>query len=1270
MKLPEGVITIDDPAYPLLRSEISYWAYATANGSAAGTTIVDIQLTTQPSYIGHLVKVLEGNAAGQVRRIVGPTTGGTVVVDKPFSDSAGAVVQIVTGNRFVILSTFLSEALYYGTSTSDGAADGSTLIDSGLSGYTADDQLIGHTVLILTSPTATLIGQQREIYDYDATTRTLAFSPVFTSQVPSGTTYVILPDRPSIAGGAGPAPEPEVEEVIWRLADFENFDVADPTADTERWSSEYQVGAADGLADIHTTTPSALYLNITAAALAAAQYGVRRLWPCYVRKLAALTDLTLKNLVTNVNEVMAGLAISRGVAWDANNYIFIYKAKSNTTERIRVTYNLAGAGAVTIDVLNTTQNALAFKIERVNTLWRCYYSLTQRPRHHWILAAEIEDPTNSLTDTTSIYLTVYNPEDALGQRISCDFHRWEYYETLGNLGDIIPLVNIKGGALAYLGYCPPGMAASNNTIVCPNLAGFGNDLFNTGYQMVVLKNANALANPPEMEMRDITDYVSATGTFTTEAFSANVEANDIVIVLHNSVAKNISTFGIADAGSGVGNIRDAARTEADDWWNGQQVIMLSGLARGQVRPIYDFVAATDDIMVSPNFDAAVAAGDVYAILTQYSDIVPRAADDVANLLTSQVVGRKDDTAIYAKDNVSSILRYLKGLTDATITAWGVADAGSGAGQIRDAARTEADDWWNGQTVLVLSGAAAGQKRPITDFVAATDDILVGPNFDAAVAAGDIYVILAHYNMIVPRAADDIANQLTSEVVGRKDDTAVFVADNVSSIIRYLKGLVGITVVASGDADAGSDADTLVDAARVEANDYWNGLTLLMLSGNNIGLARPIVDFDAATDSIEIRPAYPNAIVAGDDYVILAQYHQVVPAADSVENYQPRDVIGNKTDTIPAMDLAPGNDSLIRHLKAILERVGQTPADPDDSLLTNIGQRDDAATADDLSDVATTSIEAKLRRLLLRMSSDAFTANIQGAARTELDLMLSALATYLRAGGAAFGPTIQGAAQGDVHLALAALAVYFAVGGAALNTQINPGAGARNNLEQMLSDLGDILTGAGITTFPAGAAAADGISIAEVIRYIQETLIGLEGATTLANKLTAARALLLDRLALLAAGGAGELTAGRVTNLDELGAANIPADTDPKVMGRTQIFEKSITSAANAGDVTVATITDQPCQIESVIIHADAAQTADMTSCGIFGGAGKVITFISAADAVQANLNAADKQVGWIGVVRLAATKTIVISLVGTGATAVDLTIVIKYRACASGGYLA
>ncbi len=126
----------------------------------------------------------------------------------------------------------------------------------------------------------------------------------------------------------------------------------------------------------------------------------------------------------------------------------------------------------------------------------------------------------------------------------------------------------------------------------------------------------------------------------------------------------------------------------------------------------------------------------------------------------------------------------------------------------------------------------------------------------------------------------------------------------------------------------------------------------------------------------------------------------------------------------------------------------------------------------------------------------------------------------------------------------------------------------------------------------------------------------------------------------------------------------------RVAGRPQVLAVSVTSAASFGDVTLATVTTQPCVIDSIVIHADAAQTADLTTCGVFGGASKVVTFIAAADATQADLDAADKQVGWTGVARLAATKTIVITLVGGGATPVDLTVTITYHAEVSGGYLA
>jgi len=69
----------------------------------------------------------------------------------------------------------------------------------------------------------------------------------------------------------------------------------------------------------------------------------------------------------------------------------------------------------------------------------------------------------------------------------------------------------------------------------PNLAGFPDDIFGNEFYVQVIHNANAVGNPPESEIRLITDYTGATGTFTTNAFSANVEANDLVCVIHESL---------------------------------------------------------------------------------------------------------------------------------------------------------------------------------------------------------------------------------------------------------------------------------------------------------------------------------------------------------------------------------------------------------------------------------------------------------------------------------------------------------------------------------------------------------------------------------------------------------------------------------------------------------------------------------------------------------------------------------------------------------------
>lgn len=137
------------------------------------------------------------------------------------------------------------------------------------------------------------------------------------------------------------------------------------------------------------------------------------------------------------------------------------------------------------------------------------------------------------------------------------------------------------------------------------------------------------------------------------------------------------------------------------------------------------------------------------------------------------------------------------------------------------------------------------------------------------------------------------------------------------------------------------------------------------------------------------------------------------------------------------------------------------------------------------------------------------------------------------------------------------------------------------------------------------------------------------------------------------------------------AVYIKGDDTTTNVGTTQVKTISVTAAADAvADTTLATVTTQGCIIQGIVIHADAAQTVDLTSCPVHGGASKVLTFIGAADAIQANLDAENKQIGWDGEVYLPTGSTIVMVHNGSGATALNQTVTIRYVSAVSGGYLA
>jgi len=71
---------------------------------------------------------------------------------------------------------------------------------------------------------------------------------------------------------------------------------------------------------------------------------------------------------------------------------------------------------------------------------------------------------------------------------------------------------------------------------------------------------------------------------------------------------------------------------------------------------------------------------------------------------------------------------------------------------------------------------------------------------------------------------------------------------------------------AGTSDSGTTT-TMVDAARTNADDHWNGGLIIFVSGTNINRARIVTDFDAASDTFTFTPALPDAITT-EVYVII------------------------------------------------------------------------------------------------------------------------------------------------------------------------------------------------------------------------------------------------------------------------------------------------------------------------------------------------------------------------------------------------------------------
>jgi hypothetical protein len=210
---------------------------------------------------------------------------------------------------------------------------------------------------------------------------------------------------------------------------------------------------------------------------------------------------------------------------------------------------------------------------------------------------------------------------------------------------------------------------------------------------------------------------------------------------------------------------------------------------------------------------------------------------------------------------------------------GTATAGASSTITLDGGASTTASLYRGMTVVIFGGTGAGQARNITAY--STGRVCtVTPAWTTNPDNTSLFAIVYDGSVDIAAWRNNQPNSLVSGAVPANvtltggvalaSATAGYVPADVGrlqSVVTPLTNLVrtynGYT---TGNADSGTTT-TLVDNALTQADDYWNGQFLLFRDGSNVGIARMITDFDAATDTITFSPAVPNAVTT-EGYVIV------------------------------------------------------------------------------------------------------------------------------------------------------------------------------------------------------------------------------------------------------------------------------------------------------------------------------------------------------------------------------------------------------------------
>ncbi|MDO8619484.1 MAG: hypothetical protein Q7R49_06115, partial [Candidatus Daviesbacteria bacterium] len=419
-------------------------------------------------------------------------------------------------------------------------------------------------------------------------------------------------------------------------------------------------------------------------------------------------------------------------------------------------------------------------------------------------------PSADATTNTTPAHVIGNKTDAVKPIVSATASDTAYLKALVARGMVIIRAKVTTGA-------------SPTAVSSTDLVGFGDDFFNNQFYMQVIQAGGAV---PEPKIRKITDYTSTTGAFVVDTFTDNVDVNDDILIIHESlvaIGRN-DADNVFDSSTVVFNVNGsllerneflekvltnsteytssaattttitaAALADVASQYIGQVVIPLEGAMAGEGRYIAAY-NGTDTLTITPAWASDPDAGGAikFVIFSTGLRIVPTALGTDGTTVSDSsttvlgAIGADNNNNAFSSTNVAansdgSVLERLEhilvalGGTTGTTTALGTTTTAI------DTVRTEAADYWNGGVFICVDGTNKGLARPIYDFDAAADTLYFEPAFPNAVASGVNYLILTRF---------DVARILGDNNANNAYDSSSVVENRDGSVLERLEYLFG------------------------------------------------------------------------------------------------------------------------------------------------------------------------------------------------------------------------------------------------------------------------------------------------------------------------------------------------------------------------------------------------------------------------------------------------------------------------------------------------